>query len=119
MKKVEILISCHKETDAVRNEVLRTIEVGAALHRKDLSVDYRDDAGAQISEKNPFYCELTAQYWAWKNLDADYYGFFHYRRYLSFRKLPRIRTPMGTCWNRISARRRRKSWDLTPKILKN
>lgn len=27
---------------------------------------------------------MTAQYWAWKNLDADYYGFFHYRRYLSF-----------------------------------
>ena len=95
MKKVEILISCHKETDAVRNEVLRTIEVGAALHRKDLSVDYRDDAGAQISEKNPFYCELTAQYWAWKNLDADYYGFFHYRRYLSFRKLPPDQDPYG------------------------
>ena len=75
--------------------MLRTIEVGAALHRKDLSVDYRDDAGAQISEKNPFYCELTAQYWAWKNLDADYYGFFHYRRYLSFRKLPPDQDPYG------------------------
>ncbi|RDU60454.1 DUF4422 domain-containing protein [Helicobacter marmotae] len=23
-------------------------------------------------------------YWAWKNLDCDYYGFFHYRRVLDF-----------------------------------
>lgn len=26
---------------------------------------------------------LTAQFWAWKNIDAQSYGFFHCRRYLS------------------------------------
>ena len=41
-----------------------------------------DDTGDNISRKNRSYCELTAQYWAWKNIDIDYYGFFHYRRYL-------------------------------------
>lgn len=43
-----------------------------------------DDEGDNISERNKTYCELTAQYWAWKNEEADYYGFFHYRRYLAF-----------------------------------
>ena len=40
--------------------------------------------GGSISEKNPDYCELTVQYYAWKNEQADYYGFCHYRRFLSF-----------------------------------
>ena len=44
--------------------------------------DYGEGGG--ISEKNPAYCELTVQYFAWKNKDLDAYGFCHYRRLFSF-----------------------------------
>lgn len=60
------------------------IEVGADTRTKHPENMLADNTGDNISIKNAMYCELTAQYWAWKNLDADYYGFFHYRRYLNF-----------------------------------
>ena len=44
-----------------------------------------DNTGDNISEKKYKYSELTVQYWAWKNQNADYYGLCHYRRYLIFR----------------------------------
>ncbi len=43
-----------------------------------------DDTGDNISSKRNSFCELTTQYWAYKNVEADYYGFCHYRRYFSF-----------------------------------
>ena len=58
--------------------------VGTALNGTKLQGMRHDDDGDNISQKTKTYCELTAQYWAWKNEDADYYGFFHYRRYLAF-----------------------------------
>ena len=81
--KCKILISCHKEAKVPRTSILTPIEVGSALHQDQLSGMIQDDQGDNISDLNPMYCEMTAQYWAWKNLDADYYGFFHYRRYLN------------------------------------
>ena len=62
--------------------MLFPVQVGAALSDRHFEGFLHDDAGDNISGKNRSYCELTAQYWAWKNVDADYYGFFHYRRYL-------------------------------------
>lgn len=88
MKQIKILVSCHKKSYLPENALLSSIQVGAALSEKKFEADYYDDARKEnISEKNKMYCELTAQYWAYKNITADYYGFFHYRRYLAFKDI--------------------------------
>lgn len=43
-----------------------------------------DAEGDNIAQLNPYYCELTAQYWAWKQAKTEVVGFCHYRRYLNF-----------------------------------
>lgn len=81
MREISILVACHKQADVFSNDVYNPIHVGKALHPEcDLGFG-GDDSGDNISRKNPFYCELTAQYWAWKNLDCEVVGLSHYRRY--------------------------------------
>lgn len=82
--KIKILISCHKPTAYVSNDILTPIQLNCANNKMRIPGMLRDNDGDNITELNPMYCELTAQYWAWKNLDADYYGFCHYRRYYNF-----------------------------------
>ena len=55
-----------------------------AIYDQNISSIPGDNTGDNISEKRMQYCELTVQYWAWKNYVADYYGLCHYRRYFSF-----------------------------------
>ena len=81
---IKILIACHKPSELPKNDLLLPIQVGAANAKADLGLQRDDDGEDNISAKNSGYCELTAIYWAWKNLDADYYGLFHYRRFYSF-----------------------------------
>ncbi len=85
--KVKIFISYHKAGEVLESEIMKPIQVGAALGKTNLKMQH-DDQGDNISAKNDKYCELTAQYWAWKNEDADYYGFMHYRRHFAFREIP-------------------------------
>ena len=83
---VKIFVVCHKDCYVPDLPFLKPIQVGTALSSTMLPNMLHDNEGDNISDKNKQYCELTAQYWAWKNIDADYYGFFHYRRYFSFNK---------------------------------
>ena len=84
MNNIKILISCHKDTAYIESDIMKPIQLGCDLTEKRLDNMLYDNEGENISKLNPMYCELTAQYWAWKNLDADYYGFCHYRRYFNF-----------------------------------
>lgn len=82
-KKVKILIACHKPADVFSDDVYTPIHVGRKVSTctEQMADMIGDDTGDNISAKNPYYCELTAQYWAWKNLDAEYVGLCHYRRF--------------------------------------
>ena len=93
--KIKILISCHKPTSYIQNEILEPIQLNCAGAKKLIPNMLHDNDGENISDKNPQYCELTAQYWAWKNLDADYYGFCHYRRYFNFSNTVYPEDPYG------------------------
>lgn len=84
MNKIALFVSCHKPCEVLNNDIVRPIQVGSAINGRLDAFSLHDDDGDNISDKNRMYCELTAQYWAWKNYDADYYGFMHYRRYFSF-----------------------------------
>lgn len=82
MAEIKLFVCCHQPTQVPTHPLLEPIQVGAALADTHFPGFRHDDTGDNISVKNRAYCELTAQYWAWKNIDAAYYGFFHYRRYL-------------------------------------
>ena len=83
--RIKILVACHKADPNIRqDDIYMPIQVGKALH-PELDLGFQcDNTGDNISEKNGSYCELTALYWAWKNLkDVDYIGLCHYRRYFN------------------------------------
>ena len=82
---VKIIIATHKPYWMPEDNCYLPVHVGKL--GKDPIGFVGDDTGDHISEKNPFYCELTGLYWAWKNLDADYLGLAHYRRHYSSKSL--------------------------------
>lgn len=52
-----------------------------SVGKNETNAVYSDRKGDSISEKNPYYCELTGLYWIWKNVSADEVGLCHYRRF--------------------------------------
>ena len=79
--KIKILVAAHKKFPMPEVEGYLPVLVGAKKNYKPDIPYQRDDEGENISEKNPNYNELTAIYWAWKNLkDVDAVGLVHYRR---------------------------------------
>lgn len=91
--KLKILVCCHKECELPENSIFFPVQVGAALTEKHWGIQRDDQVAGElcdnISSKNKSYCELTAMYWAWKNIkkvfpDIKYIGLNHYRRFFSF-----------------------------------
>lgn len=91
---IKILVAAHKPYKMPENtELYLPIFVGKELHAGTEIAGYTgDDTGENISQKNGTFNELTALYWAWKNLDAEAIGLDHYRRYMSLNKTKNIDT---------------------------
>ena len=89
MKNIKVIIATHKEYQMPKDKLYLPLHVGAEVNKKELGY-IKDNTKKNISNKNPFFCELTGLYWAWKNLDADYIGLVHYRRHLTLsKKIPK------------------------------
>ena len=88
--RVKVLVCCHEKSSVFNDDIYMPIQCGKALSDFDLGI-HGDDEGDNISYKNKTYCELTAIYWAWKNLkcpNVDYVGLCHYRRFFDFSFVP-------------------------------
>ena len=92
--KTVIIVATHKPYRMPEDPLYLPLLVGAERN-KPAWEGRRDNEGENISAKNPYYCELTGLYWAWKNLDADVVGLAHYRRHFAGRRL------FGDKWSRI------------------
>ncbi len=79
MNDIQILMCCHRDYQAVPPLCI-PVQCGAALD-PPVKGALMDNSGDNISVRNREYCELTAHYFAWKNITAEYYGFCHYRRF--------------------------------------
>lgn len=88
--KIKIMICCHKKTDVCTDDIYLPIQVGHATSVRDMDMQKDDELFGNecdnISKYNSIYCEMTAMYWAWKNIrkmykNIEYIGLCHYRRY--------------------------------------
>ena len=83
-KDIKIIIATHKKYTMPTDSMYLPLHVGAE-GKNDITYT-KDNSGDNISLKNPYYCELTGLYWAWKNLNNNYIGLAHYRRHFTTRK---------------------------------
>ena len=81
---IKIIIAAHKPYMMPNDKMYIPLHVGC--EGKDSFGFQGDNTGDNISAKNPFFCELTGLYWAWKNLSADYIGLSHYIRHFCLKK---------------------------------
>lgn len=85
---IKLFVSYRIDLDSkiIKNKIITPVYCGNVYKKDNRHKDIiGDNTGNNISEKRMSFCELTVQYWAWKNVNADYYGLCHYRRFLAFR----------------------------------
>lgn len=94
--KVKVLVAAHKNYKMPSDPMYLPVFVGKEIHPEINHTFQGDNTGENISKKNPYYNELTAIYWGWKNLDLDAMGLVHYRRYLSMSHNKSLDTVLST-----------------------
>ncbi len=82
-KDIKIIVATHKKYNMPEDDMYMPLHVGKE-GKEDLGY-VGDNTGDHISDKNQSFCELTGLYWSWKNLDYDYLGLAHYRRYFALK----------------------------------
>lgn len=86
MPDIKIFVS-HRidmNSELIPNPLYVPVRCGAVFDKENPMGIMGDDTGDNISDRRMSFSEFTVQYWAWKNVQTDYYGLCHYRRYLSF-----------------------------------
>ena len=68
--KITIVVSVNKSAAVIENEILKPL--------------YKHDIMGALPDNDIDYEIVHSYYWAWKHIDADYYGFMQYRRYFNF-----------------------------------
>ena len=83
---VKICVSHRLDIDSyvVSSDIITPVLCGAVYDKTNSKSMQGDNQGENISEKRINLGEFTVEYWMWKNIQADYYGLCHYRRYFSF-----------------------------------
>lgn len=93
---IKLYVSHHRPCSHIfSSNIVTPISVGN-FNGNEFGIELRDDTLVNISNKNDRFCELTVQYWAWKNdLASQYIGFMHYRRIFDFSEMPKRESRWG------------------------
>lgn len=79
---LRVVVASHKPYWVPDDPCYLPVWSGSASAEASIPASFqRDDEGENISSMSWGYCEMSALYWAWRNLPAKHLGLVHYRRY--------------------------------------
>jgi hypothetical protein len=121
--ELKIFVITHKDFEMpdISKDLYKPLLVGADNQPKYLKEKYNcDNIGDNISSKNSSYCEMTGLYWIWKNVETEYIGLVHYRRYF-LNDLKRFRFRYGYYVSDINNKEKHHiaTYDEIKKLLEN
>lgn len=78
--EIAVFIATHKSFQRPEGHVFVPLQLG----NQPENLGYlRENQLDNIADKNPYFCELTALYFLWKNVHTPVIGLVHYRRYFA------------------------------------
>lgn len=91
MKDVTIIVAAHKKSEMPTDPMYLPLHVGAEGKKNPdgtpLNLGYtKDNTGDNISSLNKNLGTQTGLFWLWKNVDSEYKGLVHYRRFFTLKK---------------------------------